>query len=119
MKELTDEFAVPEDLLQLYSVSDIDREYDFLNAITGTKREEKLVDIAGLEQDGQYELDAELLSADPGVPTKIKVLSGECSIIARKKLHKISKTGEKIVLDETGWVSTLVFNSRARRLEFF
>lgn len=104
LTKLTQEFAVPEDLLKLYNVSDIEREYDFQNFIT--EKDKKLIEIAGIEPDGQYEFDLELPCANGTDPTKIKLLSGRCSIIAHdRKLIELAKPGseKKIVLDQTGF----------------
>ena len=106
LNQLTQEFAVPEDLLKLYNVSDIEREYDFQNFIT--EKDKKLIEIAGIEPDGQYEFDLELPCANGSDPTKIKLLSGRCSIIAHdRRLIELAKPGseKKIVLDQTGFVS--------------
>merc|ERR1711935_704796 len=81
--ELVQEFAVPEELLKLYNISDVEREND-LN-VSDTDKEKKLIEIGGLQDNGQYEFDLELPSAVASLQTKIKILSGKCSIIAYKE----------------------------------
>ena len=107
LKKLVKEFAVQEELLKLYNVSDIDRKHDFQNYITGVNKDKKLIEIAGLQPDGQYEFDLELLTASSD-PTEIKILSGNCSIIAKdKEIFNLdnSRSEYKIQLPTTGWVS--------------
>jgi hypothetical protein len=108
LNKLVKEFAVQEELLKLYNVSDIDRKHDFQNYITGVNKDKKLIEIAGLQPNGQYEFDLELPTADARDPTEIKVLSGNCSILAHdEKIFNLdnSRSEYKIHLPTTGWVS--------------
>ena len=83
MDELSQEFAVPVEMLKLYNTTDIERENDI--RISENDRDQKLIDICGLQEDGQYELDLELPAAISTLQTKIKIVSGKCSIIAYKE----------------------------------
>ena len=107
LNELVEEFAVQEKLLELYNICDIDRKFNFQNYVTGTNRDKKLMEIAGLQLNGEYEFDLELLTASSD-PTEIKILSGNCSIIAQdKEIFNLdnSRSEYKIQLPTTGWVS--------------
>jgi len=73
LKALEQEFAVPVDLLQLYSSSDEERECNYLDYVT--EKDKKLVELAGLQEGSQYEMDLELPSADSNEPSRITVVS--------------------------------------------
>merc|ERR1711935_841735 len=94
------------ELLKLYNVSDIDRKHNFQNYVTGANKDKKLIEIAGLQPDCQYEFDLELHTADARDPTEIKVLSGNCSIIAHDEgIFNLdsSRSEYRIQLQTTGW----------------
>merc|ERR1711971_292841 len=78
---LVQEFSVPVDLLKFYSISDIDREHNLRNYVTGANKDKKLIEIAGVQPDGHYEFDMELPAANVRDPIKIKAVSERCSVI--------------------------------------
>ena len=83
LKALEQELAVPVALLQLYSSSDEERECNYLDYVT--EKDKKLVEIAGLQEGSQYEMDLELPSADSNEPSRITVVSGGCTILAHNR----------------------------------
>jgi len=107
LNELEREFAVPRDLLKIYNISDHDRLYNCQCYVTDSDKEKKLIELTGLEQDGQYEFDLELPHANNNDLTKIKVNSGRCTIISKKKLIELDNPRKeyKIKLDNTGFRS--------------
>ena len=110
MNQLVQEFATPEDLLKLYSISDIDREYNLQNYATGANKDKKLIEIAGVQPDGHYEFDMELPAANVRDPIKIKAVSERCSVLLdTHEVFDLKNPGSeyKIQLPTTGFVSRL------------
>jgi len=106
LKALEQEFAVPVDLLQLYSSSDEERECNYLDYVT--EKDKKLVELAGLQEDSQYEMDLELPSADSNEPSRITVVSGGCTILAHnRKAMELNESGSpyRIRLENSGFRS--------------
>ena len=104
--ELSKNIATPVDLVKLYKATDIERRFNYREYITDDDKNKKLIDIAGLEGDGEYEFDLELPCAAEPTPTKIKALN-RCSIIGcGDKVFELDKPGSeyKIALECTGWV---------------
>jgi len=105
MNQLVQEFATPEDLLRLYSISDIDREHNLQNYVTGTNKDKRLIEIARAQPDGQYEFDLELPAAAPANPTKVKAVSERFSVILDNEVFDLENPGfeYKIQLQSTGF----------------
>ena len=105
--------ATPVDLMRLYKSTDEEREDDFHELITPENRDNKLIDLAGLQPDGYYEFDLELPCAAHEA-TKIQVQEKECSIIADGDIVLDLKPGSrKPRLPTTGWVRNYDFFSMA------
>ena len=109
LSELSKRIATPVELVKLYNVKDTERRFNYQEYITENDKDKKLIDIAGLQGDGEYEFDLELpVASEPAKLTSIKALN-RCSIIADddKDIDLKNPTREYLVaLKCTGWVST-------------
>lgn len=102
--ELAKKIATPVDLVKLYKTTDVDRRFNYRYYITDSDKAKKLIDIAGLQADGEYDFDLELPCA-AGDVTDILALN-KCQIIGcGNKIYELNKSQKpfKIALDSTGW----------------
>ena len=108
LSELSKRIATPVELVKLYNVKDTERRFNYQEYITENDKDKKLIDIAGLQGDGEYEFDLELpVASEPAKLTSIKALN-RCSIIADGDMETIDLKNPareyKVALKRTGWV---------------